>query len=152
MLPPLLLSAALVALPPGVDARLFPDVDKIPVEEVELAGLSTLYPGRILHEAPHTINDLDKGREARAYTDGLPRNLTYLRVYDLNTALPQISKSLADKPALILDLRYVWADAPTAEAFANELSAVGLAFNPLHRAGEGLPQRRQTRPRGAGAG
>jgi len=138
MLPPLLLSVVLLALPPGVDPTLFPDVDKVSAEEIELAGLASLYQGRILHEAPHTIDEADQGREAKAYD--LPRNLTYLRVYDLDLALPKIKQLLDDKPALILDLRYVWADAKTAENFAAALSAAGLDNATVHHEGEAMPE------------
>jgi len=138
MLLPLLLSATLLALPPEVDPALFPDVEKVTSEEIELAGLSALYPGRILHEAPHTIDHEDQGRPAKAFD--LPRNLTCLRVYDLDTALPKIKQLLDDKPALILDLRFVWADAKPAEAFAALLSDAGLDYDTVHSEGATLPE------------
>lgn len=138
MFPPLLLSAALLALPPGVDPTLFPDVDKVTTEEIELAGLASLYPGRILHETPHTLDANDQGRKPAAYD--LPRNLSYLRVYDLGASLPQIAQLLADKPALILDLRYVCADAKAAEGFAGVLSAAGLDYNLVHGEGDTMPE------------
>jgi hypothetical protein len=138
MFPPLLLSAVLLALPPGIDPALFPDVDKLPAGEIELAGLASLYQGRILHEAPHTLDDQDKGREPKLYA--LPRNLNYLRVFDLGKALPQIGEQLKENPALILDLRFVWADAKDAADFAGVLSQAGLEYDDVHAEGDGLPE------------
>jgi hypothetical protein len=114
-------------------------VDKLPADQVELAGLASLYPGRILPAAPHAMDDLDKGREPML-ADSLSRNLNYLRVYDLGVALPQIAKLLKDKPALILDLRFMWADAKDAEAFADVLAQAGLESTPVHGVGGGIPE------------
>jgi hypothetical protein len=73
-------------------------------------------------------------------TDSLSRNVNYLRVYGLGVALPQIGKLLHDKPALILDLRFMWADAKDAEAFADVLAQAGLESSPVHGAGDGMPE------------
>lgn len=137
MFPALLLATALLALPPGVDPTLFPDVDKLPAGEIELAGLASLYPGRILHEAPQSLDEHDKGRAPMHY-DSLPRNLDYLRVYDLGVALPQITKLLNDKPALILDLRFLRTDANDAAGLAGVLSQAGLEHAAIHSEGEAI--------------
>ncbi len=136
MLPFVFLCVAAVPLPPGVSPDLFPGAADVPTAEVQLAGIAALYPGHILH-APPLANDPANTGRAPLISD-LPRNTTYLRIYDLGAAhtLQSLSDALAKYPAVILDLRYVVADEKAAAAFAQVLSRAGLASAPLHGLGE----------------
>jgi hypothetical protein len=133
-LPSLFLAAALFALPPDVDPALFPGLATHSDADLQLAGLSVLYPGRVLSAPPLTPNPGDAGRAPLSLE--LPHQLPYLRVYDLAAAQPKLAALLAAHPALILDLRYVVANVPAAEAFAGTLARAGLPAAPLHALGD----------------
>ncbi len=135
MLPFVFLCVAALPLPPGVSPDLFPDAAVRTDAEVQLAGIAALYPGRILHKPPRVNDAANAGRPPRI--SDLPRNTTYLRIYDLGAAktLQSLSDALAKYPAVILDLRYVYADEKSSEAFAAVLSRAGLASAPLHGLG-----------------
>ncbi|HTB63200.1 MAG TPA: hypothetical protein VK737_06390 [Opitutales bacterium] len=132
---PVILAAALLAapLPPEVNPALFPDADQHDATEIQLAGLAELYPGRILHQAPITLRTGSVGLPP--FEQSLPRGVTYLRVYDLAVSEAKLTETLTN-PLVIIDLRYVTADAPTAEAFADTLAKTGLDSAPVHGLGE----------------
>jgi hypothetical protein len=132
---PAILAAALLAapLPPEVNPVLFPGADTRDATEIQLAGLAELYPGRILHKAPITLRT--GSQHLPPFEQSLPRGVTYLRVYDLSVSEAKLAESL-NNPLVIVDLRYVAADAPTAEEFADTLAKAGLACEAVHGLGD----------------
>jgi len=133
MLLPALLAAALLALPPGVDPALFPGADTRDPVEIELAGLSELYPGGVLHKPPQQLQVANLGRLPKSVE--LPRNVYYMRVYDLKVSKTQLADALANNALLIVDFRYVYAEAPDAEDIADTLAKAGLTSVPVHGLG-----------------
>ncbi len=134
MLPLVFLAVGALSLPADVSPDLFPRGDQKTPAEVELAGLMALYPGHILRGLPHANDSANKDRQPRIVE--LRHDVTYyMRIYDLNAALPEIATYLG-KPGLILDLRYVTADSKTSAAFAALLSKAGLASAPLQGVGK----------------
>jgi hypothetical protein len=135
---PVFLAAALLALPPGVDPTLLPGADTRDPDEIELAGLAALYPGSILHHPPQDLQVANLGRFPKSVE--LLRNalnIYYVRVYDLKSSKSQLADALASNPLLIIDFRYVVAEAPDAEDFADALARAGLASGPVHAVGAG---------------
>jgi len=128
-----LLCGLLTALPPDVKPDLLPGIGNVSDHEIELAGLASLYPGRVLHEEPHTGDPGNAEFPPRVLD--LPRDITYVRVYDLAKAVSKISDLLAQKTALIIDLRYVYGDTVAADSFADALSKAGLESAPLQGVG-----------------
>lgn len=127
------LAVAALPLPADISSDLFPGGNQKTSPEIELAGMMALYPERILHGQPRVNDPANKDRQPRIVE--LRRDVTYyMRIYDLGAALPEIAAYLA-KPGLILDLRYVTADAKSSEAFADLLSKAGLPSAPLHGIG-----------------
>ncbi len=128
---------ALHALPPGVDPALFPDAAARPPAEIELAGLSVLYPGRVLRDAPFTPDVGNEGRAPQVWELGRgdqPHWVTLVRVYDLGAVGPKLGEWLT-RTNVILDLRYVSGNATDAETFAGILAKAGLASVPMQAAG-----------------
>jgi hypothetical protein len=120
-----------------VDPALFPDAAARPPSEIELAGLSVLYPGRVLREAPLTGDVGNEGRAPQVWELGRgdqPHWVTLVRIYDLGTAGPKLGELLT-RANVILDLRYVSGNATDAESFAGILSKAGLASVPMQAAG-----------------
>jgi hypothetical protein len=130
---PIFLAAALLALPPGVDPTLFPGADTRDPAEVQLAGLAELYPGGVLHKAPQDLQVANLGRLPKSVE--LPRNVFYVRVYDLKVSKTQLADALTNNPMVIVDFRYVYAEAPDAEEFADDLAKAGLTCSPVHGLG-----------------
>ena len=137
MLFPVLLALAAVSLPPGVDdPQLFPGAANRDPVEIQLAGLAALYPGRVLHRAPYGPIEGNLGRLPKVVD--LPRNVTYLRAYNLDDKTrKQIGDLLAKQPltAFIIDLRYVFADATDSENLAEVLAKAGLACGAMNGLG-----------------
>ncbi len=130
------LAAAMLALPPDVNSTLFPGVDTRDPAEIELAGLAALYPGGVLHQPPQKLQDANLGRLPKSVE--LPRNalnINYVRVYDLHVSKKQLEDALAANTMLIIDFRYVYAEAADAEDFADDLAKAGLASVPLRGVG-----------------
>lgn len=97
----------------------FPDISEQSPEKIFLEGMVTLYPGRILDKAPESSNATPI-REP--LTEALPRGITYMRVYDFESAEEQIKENI-EIPALIIDLRYLHGDYVSAVSF---LSLLGM--------------------------
>ncbi len=133
---PVLLAIAALSLPPGVDPLLPAEAANRDPVEVQLAGLAALYPGRVLHHEPQGPIQTNLDRLPKVVD--LPRNVTYLRAYNLDDKTrKQIEDLLAKQTltALIVDLRYVFADAPDAENFAEVLARAGLPSAALNGLG-----------------
>lgn len=127
------LAVSALPLPAGVDSDLFPGAADKTSAEVELAGIMSLYPGHILHGPANKVDPANIGRPPRIVE--LRRDVIYyMRIYDLNAALSEIATYLS-KPGLILDLRYVTADAKSSEALAVILHKAGLPSTPVHGVG-----------------
>jgi hypothetical protein len=134
----MLVGTRLPALPPGLDPTLFPDLASHTDNERDWAGLSVLYPGRVLHppEVPRVPDPANAGRPPFLSDKSLPHGCTYLRVYDLSAALPKLTEQLEHpRPGLIVDLRYVVADAAAAEKLADLLARYGYASAPVQALG-----------------
>ncbi len=95
----------------------FPELDRKSAEDVYLAGLAALYPGRLVTELP--AEPVPSGRAP--LVEDLPRNIRYLRVYDLAAATPELTKNLG-QAALIVDLRFVGSTPAAAAAFSRALA------------------------------
>lgn len=94
----------------GIDPELFPSeffpgLEEISSEELILAGLSTLYPNRILAEPPQ----IEVPEPSPPIIRELGSSGSYIRVRNLTDALPVIEESLA-RPLLVLDFRFLTAD------------------------------------------
>lgn len=102
----LLTSVALVKLTSGapLDPTFFPEAAKHSDEVIRVHGLAQLYPGTILFESPELITRSE--REEAARIEKLPRNITYIRIYRLDEAIPVIKEALSEQ-AVILDMRYL---------------------------------------------
>ena len=151
-----LLALAALSLPPGVDPLLPADAANRDPVEIQLAGLAALYPGRVLHREPQAAIQGNLGRLPKVVD--LPRNVTYLRAYNLDDKTRKQIEDLLAKPtltALIIDFRYVFADAPDSESLAEVLAKAGLASTPLNAIGDlqnspvSLPEPASDKPAGA---
>lgn len=127
-----LIALAALPLPPETNPELFPGAEQYSAAEVELAGMMALFPGHILHGPPRANDPANTGRPPKMAQ--LPRDVYYLRIYDLAASLPQIEQCL-NQQLVILDFRYVTADAASSEAFAGLLAKAGLASAPLQGIG-----------------
>ncbi len=126
------MALAALPLPPETNPDLFPGADQYSAAEVELAGMMALYPGHILHGPPRDNDPANTTRPPKMAQ--LPREVYYLRIYDLGASLTQIAQCL-NQQLVILDFRYVTADAAASEAFAGLLAKAGLASAPVHGIG-----------------
>lgn len=90
----------------------FPKLDQHSDETIQLHGLASLYPGTILFEAPELATR--SLRVEAAKIEDLPNDIAYVRVYRLEEAITAIQKTV-EKPALILDLRYLQSESSGVE-------------------------------------
>ncbi len=88
----------------GVELHLFPSLEKYDTEEIQLHGLATLYPGRVLFEHPSLSASCENREPARV--EDLPREIKYIRLYHLDGAQAVLKQQRAH-PALIVDFRYL---------------------------------------------
>ena len=88
----------------GVELHLFPSLEKYDTEEIQLHGLATLYPGRVLFEHPSLSASCENREPARV--EDLPREIKYIRLYRLDGAQAVLKQQRAH-PALIVDFRYL---------------------------------------------
>lgn len=90
---------------PEMDPALFPGLAQHADEALQLQGIARLYPGRIIFKAP--VQATPPSPDSRAVSvESLPGNITYLRIYQLDGALPTLVQHLHDS-SLILDVRYL---------------------------------------------
>lgn len=93
----------------------FPGLEELPLETIVWAGLARLYPGTLLEAPPQPEY---RPETAEPIVAVLPGEIRYVRVRDLQTALPELKK-WADEPTLIIDLRFVYGDYPISLEFAS---------------------------------
>lgn len=95
--------AELVSGPVVFSAELYPQLAGQSAEEVRLAGVAALCPGRLLRAAPGSpapvVPELRKTRTAE-----LPRGGAYLRLYSLDAATV---RAYQGRSAMVVDCRYL---------------------------------------------
>ena len=105
---------ALTAAPTGAPApldpalftsRFFPGIDKLSQAELWLDGLAKHYPNRVLTSP----RELTISAARQPFVTTLDLGVAYIRVYNLESALPAI-RSHRSKAGLLLDLRSVHAN------------------------------------------
>ncbi len=90
------------ATPPLARLRLYPGLREKSTDDIILAGLAALYPGRILQTPP--IVPTPATAEKKPFQVTLSGNVAYWRFYQISSALP----APATQPRmLIVDLRYL---------------------------------------------
>lgn len=119
-------SAANSALFPSI---FFPEIDQLPPETIYLAGLARLYPGRVIEHAPENFAAPGTRSLRAPLIEELPRGITYLRIYDLQSGLPQMAKSTRS-PALIWDFRYLAGNYPQSRELLEVMAEPGAAQRP----------------------
>lgn len=83
--------------------ELFPGLAGKSAEDIRLAGIAALNPGRLVNEAPKVVRPLvAESRKTRAAE--LPRGGAYLRLYTLDTSSV---RERAGKTPLVVDCRYL---------------------------------------------
>ncbi len=100
---------------PLIQEKFFPGLRDLPPENIFWVGLASLYPGRVLLAPPPSAYRPETIEPLQA---SLPRGISYIRVYDLDAAIPALREAI-EATALIVDLRYVHADYPESAAFAS---------------------------------
>ena len=131
---PVFLAAALLALPPGVDPTLLPGADTRDPAEIRTGRARGALPRQRAAPAAAGFAGGEFGTVAQVRRVAAQRSI-YVRVYDLKFSKSQLAEALASNPLLIVDFRYVVADAPDAEDFADALAKAGLASVPVHGRG-----------------
>lgn len=101
-LPALCLCGGLAIAAP-LSPALFPGLDQYTDDELRLHGLASLYPERILFNAPERHVPDRSQRAASAET--LQNSIAYLRIYRFDEAVEALNAQL-NAPSLIIDLRY----------------------------------------------
>lgn len=107
----LLLLLSLIGTTPGMatttwqeqlSPELYPGLQEKSGDEIALAGLAALYPGRILQTPPPTTSSATAGKKPLQAT--FAGNIAYWRFYQISSALPEPA---SPPRALIVDLRYL---------------------------------------------
>jgi len=102
-------TASLAAAPPpnlreAIRPELFPGLGDISAEELYLEGLGARFPGAVRHAPPDRAPT--SNREAASSFERLPRGISYLRVYRLADAAPELRKRLRQSE-IVIDLRFL---------------------------------------------
>ncbi|MEX2380983.1 MAG: hypothetical protein WD490_01235 [Opitutales bacterium] len=100
--------------------EIFPERDQVSETEIFFSGLEALFPRRVFRERP--VLDAGPDREPQSHT--LVPSVPYIRVYNLESALPLIEEK-GRESTLVIDLRYVEADLDSSLALGSFLAREG---------------------------
>ncbi len=110
----------------------FPEADTLTKNDIFIEGLKSYFPNRVYRERP----ELNPGPDTEPRIENMMAGVTYIRVYNLASALPILERELPNG-TLVIDLRNVQADRDRALQFCSLLAideGITLSLIELHQA------------------